>query len=297
MQLLSHRREPFREHIKNWQEHAIGQSMVYSHRSTEYTRETYPSALHFHDYYELVIYAGGNIRYVCESSSWLPKFGDIILIPPGKLHVSLIDSDETRYARYVFYFFPNAFDSLDGSPLLDFLSHPKQNQYFFSLTPKAMEELLQLLGQLDQAFERGTSADQALALAYTLQIFYLFNKPADRDERTDSYLPAHVTEIQHYLDEHFLEISSVSDVAAHFFYTREYISRLFKKYLNTTVADYVRKRRISYSQQLMESDLSLTDICFQSGFGSVSSFIRTFERVMGTSPKRYRHMQQDANSQ
>lgn len=293
MQLLSHRREPFREYIINWQEHAVGASMVYSHRSTEYTRETYPSSLHFHDYYELVIYVGGDIRYICENASWLPRFGDIILIPPGKLHMSMINNSATHYTRYVFYFFANAFDAVDAGALLHFIHQPEISQYYFSLSPKAMEELLMLLGQLDQAYARGTKEDQALALAYTLQVFYLLNKPADRSPRSDSYLPASVMEIQRYLDEHFLEISSVSDVAAHFFYSREYVSRLFKKYLNTTVADYVIKRRISYSQQLMETDLSLADICFHSGFGSVSSFIRSFKSIMGMSPSKYRRMQQE----
>ena len=64
-------------------------------------------------------------------------------------------------------------------------------------------------------------------------------------------------------------------------------------WLNTTVADYVLKRRISYSQQLMETDLSLADICFHSGFGSVSSFIRSFKSIMGMSPSKYRRMQQE----
>ena len=84
-------------------------------------------------------------------------------------------------------------------------------------------------------------------------------------------------------------VSTVAEVAEHFFYSREYVSRLFKKYLNTTVANYVLQRRIVYSQRLIETDMPLLDVCYQAGFGSTSSFIRAFQSVTGMTPSKYRH--------
>ena len=82
---------------------------------------------------------------------------------------------------------------------------------------------------------------------------------------------------------------AVAEVAEHFFYSGEYVSRLFKKYLNTTVANYVLQRRIVYSQRLIETDMPLLDVCYQAGFGSTSSFIRAFQSVTGMTPSKYRH--------
>lgn len=292
LKLLTHYRNAFASQlgIKNWHEHDIGTQMIYSHRSTEYDRSSYPVGMHFHDYYEIVIFIEGDIRYICERNSCLPSYGDVIIIPPGQMHMSMLNADSTRYTRYVFYLYPDVFDHVSGQSLLGFLFEDRGENFMISLKSSHMEELLELLGRLDNALTRDTEEDRTLAMAYTIQIFYLLNKPAKLSIRTDPYFPQNVLDIQHYLDEHYIEVSSVSDVAAHFFYSREYVSRLFKKYLNTTVADYVLNRRVSYSQRLMTTDLSLIDICFRSGFGSVSAFSRAFQRITGLSPSKYRKL-------
>lgn len=289
MKLLSHYRSAVNQHFSNWQEHDINEFMIYSHRSTSYTRENYPVGLHFHDYYELLIIEGGDVRYVCESTSYLPRYGDVILIPPGKLHMSMINADSTTYSRYVFYFYKHAFDALGCAALLDFLQRSEQeNRVVTSLGMRRMEELTALLSQLDTALKSDAPQERALMLGLILQIFYLLNKPAEERAQHEAYFPQNVLDIQHYLDAHFAEVSTVSQVAEHFFYSREYVSRLFKKYLNTTVANYVLQRRIVYAQRLIEANVPLLDVCYQVGFGSVSSFIRAFQSVTGMTPSKYR---------
>jgi len=73
--------------IVNWRENYLNDSLFYSFRSTSYNRETYPSSLHYHDYYELVVVEEGDIHYICEGITVLPQHGDIVLIPPRKLHI------------------------------------------------------------------------------------------------------------------------------------------------------------------------------------------------------------------
>ena len=148
MKLLSHYRSATNKHFSNWSEYDINENMIYSHRSTQYNRETYPVGLHFHDYYELLIVEGGDVRYICESASYLPRYGDVILIPPGKLHMSMINAESTTYSRCVFYLYDNAFDAIGCSPLLDFLHrHESSGQFFTSLKPRRMEELTALLAR------------------------------------------------------------------------------------------------------------------------------------------------------
>ena len=290
MKLLSHYRSARNLHFSNWREYDINENMIYSHRSTQYTRESYPVGLHFHDYYELLIMEGGEVRYVCENTSCLPRYGDVILIPPGKLHMSMINAESTTYSRAVFYLYGNAFDDIGCAALLRFLQKSENgSQFFTSLEPRRMEELSALLVRLDAALEKNLPEDRAFALGLVLQIFYLLGKPADESTHHEEYFPQSVLDIQHYLDTHFTEVSSVTEVAEHFFYSREYVSRLFKKYLNTTVSNYVLQRRIVYSQQLLEADAPLADACYQTGFGSMSSFIRSFQNIVGMTPTQYRH--------
>ena len=93
MKLLSHylqNKNAPRHEIVNWENVQINDSLFYSARSTRYDRNTFPSSLHSHDYYELVIFSEGEINYVCESSVYSPRRGDVIIIPPGKFHMSRI---------------------------------------------------------------------------------------------------------------------------------------------------------------------------------------------------------------
>lgn len=288
MKLHSYRKTVAHQTPMNWREYYINDQMIYSPRSTHYTRATFPESLHFHDYYEILLFLEGDIRYICETNTFLPQRGDLLVVPPGCLHTSRINADKTLYTRHVFYLYPSAFDAYQGGALLDFLQADHGRPFLSALKGTELEQVMSLLDQLDATLLSSAQDDKALSQALIIQLFHIFNRQARRDIRFDAYFPQNVVEIQKYLDEHFTEVSTVSEVATHFFYSREYVSRLFKRHLNTTVADYVLKRRISHSQLLIASGLPLIDVCFQSGFGSVSTFIRAFRNITGMTPSVYR---------
>ena len=200
--------------------------------------------------------------------------------------MSYINAEQTRYERYVFYFQPQAFEELQAPALMRFGDYA--GGYAYILTSKRKAQLLSLLTQLDEALARGDEASAALSRGLVLQLLYLFGEPDGHAAGPTLQLPARAREVQEYLDEHFREIRSVTEVADHFFYSREYLCRMFRAGMNTTVSEYLLKRRVSCAQQMMTTDLTLTEICFRSGFGSVSAFIRAFEQIMGMSPSRYR---------
>ena len=284
MILHSYRKKTFST-SPNWVNYPIGEDMVFSHRITEYNASTFPESLHFHDYYELVIYMSGQIRYICENKTLLPEPGDIILAAPLMMHTSTL-SKQSRYDRYVFYLYATAFDAFGGGPLTGFLQ--SAGGPYIYLKAARRPELFALLGQAEQALKEGGAGSGAVALSYVVQLFALINSHAADSTKKDPHFPKSVLEIKRYIDEHFMQIQSVSQVAEHFFYSREYVSRLFKRYLNTSVNDYLQKRRITWCRQQLETALPINDICYQAGFRNMSSFIRTFSALTGMPPSRYR---------
>lgn len=275
--------------IMNWRENYVNDSLFYSCRSTQYDVSTYPASLHYHDYYELVIFVEGDIHYICEDHSYRPSCGDVLLIPPRRLHMSMIAAQSTRYTRHVFYLYPDAFDSMGCSTLTGFLKSDAGGLCRTSLGADSRQELFSLLARLDRALQHPqNSLDRALALGIILEIFYILNTGRFEAHAVDACLPQNVRDIQHYIDENFAHIDSVADLASHFYYSREYVSRLFKQHFNTTVSDYIMKRRVASSQRLIEQGAPLSEACFQSGFSSLSSFIRAFHSVAGMTPSAYR---------
>lgn len=276
-----------RETAVNWRENYLGESLFYSCRSTQYDRASYPSTLHYHDYYELVVFLEGQIRYICEAESFCPQPGDIILIPPGRLHMSMLEEEATLYRRHVFYLYPDAFAAYDGAALTDFLT--SADGVRLSLPPAERDEMLTLLERLDRALAADrASREHALAISLAMQAFYLFGDARAGAQSDAAYLPEAVAEIRRYLDAHFTEISSVAEAAEQLYYSREYVARLFRQYFNTTVSDYIRTRRVAYSRTLIAEGVPLSEVCFRAGFGNLSTFIRAFRAVTGMTPSQYR---------
>ena len=300
MKLISHYMEQrMKLHSKfvNWTNHVVGDGLLYSYRDTAYDRNTYPSDLHYHDYYELVIFEEGDIRYICDCGVCYPQYGDIILIPPGKFHMSAINCEKTNYKRHVFYLYPSAFDYIGHSSLTAFLPR-KDDEYIFSLNSlESKEKLMEALGRLKDLLGISPSPlEDALKLSYIIAVFYLLNQKECQVKKGMSSLPENILSLQHYIDRNFAEISSVSQIAEHFFYSREYVSRLFKKYFDTTISDYIMKRRISESQQLITNGVPLIDVAYQVGFGSFSAFIRAFRSVTNMTPSEYRKLRKELTS-
>ena len=291
MKLLSHylqnKNDP-RHEITNWENDLINDSLCYSCRSTVYDVNTFPSSLHSHDYYELVIFVEGEINYVCESSVYSPNRGDVIIIPPGKFHMSKLKGERTHYKRHVFYLYPNAFDAV-GASLADILIRTNEGVHFSLSSREREEELLTLTEKLSSALKkRGDGLSRALAFGYIIEIFCLLNRKDIRHSGESERLPENILALQQYLDAHYTEIDSVSEVAEHFFYSREYVSRLFKKYYDTTILDYIHKLRISKSRSLIAEGMPIIDVCYAVGFSSLSTFIRAFRTATDMTPSEYR---------
>ena len=299
MKLLSHYMEYQAKQnpkIANWENHIIGDSLSYSYRSTTYDRTTYPSNLHYHDYYELVIFEEGNINYICEGQIYHPQFGDIILIPPSKFHMSAINCESTCYKRHVFYLYPSAFDAIGHNSLTRFLTSTCDADMFTFNSLKSRQEFMDTAERLKEISQKSSSPlEDALRLSLIMHIFSLLNQKGCLSKSITLSLPENILKLQQYIDSNYSEITSISDIGKHFFYSREHISRLFKKYFDTSISDYIMKKRISESQSLIAQNLALIDVAYQVGFSSLSTFIRAFKSVTGMTPSKYHKLKKEAH--
>lgn len=65
--------------------------------------------------------------------------------------------------------------------------------------------------------------------------------------------------------------------------------RTFRATFGETPHRYLQRRRVERAMFLLRStDLSVTDVCFDVGFGSLGTFSRTFRAIVGASPVAYR---------
>jgi AraC-like DNA-binding protein len=65
--------------------------------------------------------------------------------------------------------------------------------------------------------------------------------------------------------------------------------RTFRATFGETPHRYLQRRRVERAMFLLvQTDRSVTEICFDVGFSSLGTFSRTFRAVVGSSPSEYR---------
>lgn len=97
-----------------------------------------------------------------------------------------------------------------------------------------------------------------------------------------------VNRMQEYIEAHLDEEITMEQLAAVSLYSPWYSYRLFREHTGMTVADYVRRLRLSKSaMRLKEENVRITDVALQMGFGSVDSYTRAFRREFGCTPMEY----------
>ena len=83
-----------------------------------------------------------------------------------------------------------------------------------------------------------------------------------------------------------LDVRAVARVAH---ISQAHFSRSFRAVFGETPHRYLQRRRVERSMFLLrETDRSVTDICFDVGFGSLGTFSRTFRQIVGETPSGYR---------
>lgn len=94
-----------------------------------------------------------------------------------------------------------------------------------------------------------------------------------------------------YLEQHYADTTlSLSSLAEVFQLTSSYISEYFKERTGLKYVEYLATLRITRAKELLLTapDMKIVDICPRAGFMNTETFIRTFKRLEGISPGRFR---------
>jgi len=188
---------------------------------------------------------------------------------------------EGWYERYVFYFREETFSDRT-STLLRFADRPEC--FSLRLPEESRGVLLRLLDALKQECEG--DCNLLLCRALAVQILAFVDRSGNEGASSVA-LPSSVVAIRRYIDGNFRTIDSVSEVAENFFYTREHLTRLFRRYYNISVSAYLIRCRLSEGARALEEGASVTRAASDCGFESLSAFTCAFRKEYGISPKEY----------
>lgn len=118
-----------------------------------------------------------------------------------------------------------------------------------------------------------------------------------KEEYPKFYLYKRIVQTKLFIDSHFAEKINLNDISDEALFSKFHFIRLFKSIYGKTPHQYLTQVRLDKAQGLLQRNHSVTDVCFQVGFDSLSSFTGLFKRVVKSTPSIYQKRFQERQRQ
>ncbi|AUD01915.1 helix-turn-helix domain-containing protein [Spirosoma pollinicola] len=109
-----------------------------------------------------------------------------------------------------------------------------------------------------------------------------------QDHYPKEQLTRQIIKSKQFIDSNFAESIDLDRIAEVAFYSKFHFIRCFKSLYGRTPNQYLTTVRIEKAKQLLQTDDSVTGVCYAVGFDSVTSFSALFKKSTGMTPSGYR---------
>lgn len=245
---------------------------------------------HFHPEYELVyIEAPEGTRHVGSHISTYYK-SDLVLIGAHIPHLNFDYGLQTDYRKVVLHLQSDfVHNNLSRIPELNsvqvLLDRAAKGVAFEGRIKKRVGERLFAL-EKENTFSRYLKLLDILnELAQTETYTLLHPQPvlnpygAKEQQR--------LQRIYAFVDTHYHRKIPLEEIAAHCYLTKEAFCRYFKNRTTYTFTAFLNRYRITHAKRDLLAGRSISDVCYSSGFESLSYFNRTFKKVTGETPSAF----------
>lgn len=254
--------------------------------------ENYPQ--HWHTPIEIIMPTVNTYTICLREHRVTLNTGDIIFICPGVIH----SLEAPAYGeRIIFQAEISMFHVLKETESVLSLISPIMT-ITASNAPKIHDKIKKLLLQIAQEYNENSMLFEASVYAKLLTMFVLIGRNyTENTERFDAgnqkqkeYTEKFIS-ICSYINEHCTEDLTLDKIAEIAGFSKYHFTRLFKQFTNITFYKYLNQKRIAYAERLLaDPEISITEVALQSGFSSLSAFIRMFKLIKQCTPTEFRNM-------
>ena len=248
--------------------------------------ETEISARHRHQYFEIFVVAKGTGIHIVNGVEQILNEGDLLFIRDFDIHdykeldgkpfefVNLAFSSEALYSMFTYLG-----ENFPSRALLNAKMPPRA-----SLIQPQKEALVYALLDLDRA-----ESVQERSLKFRGLLISVFTKYFLSFSDTEENIPAWLSALYGKMQKPENFILGTARLFALAGKSREHVSREFTIFYAVTPSDFILNLRLTYAANLLViSNLSITDVCFESGFENLSWFYKAFGEKFGKTPSKYR---------
>ena len=254
---------------------------------------TYP--LHKHNEIELnfVQKCTGARRIVGDSIETLGEY-DLALIGSGLEHVwEQAECTSSNIREVTLQFLPELFGEnfLNKRQLKSVHTMLDMAQYGIAFEMPAIMKVYGMLDEITHMQSGFYRVIKILTILYELSIDSNFHQLSSSSfshikVSADS---RRVQKVEEYINDNYgadIRLQTLADIVG---MTPTAFSRFFKLRTGKTISDYIIDIRLGIaSRRLVDTTMSIAEVCYDCGFNNVSNFNRIFKRKKGESPKLFR---------
>lgn len=205
------------------------------------------------------------------------KKGEAFLILPNEITYYQADQEEPwEYAW-------TAFDGNEAEKMLKLAGLRQENLVCKIHNLKECRNYL--VKMIDCYQNSGFHEYEMIGFFYLLFSTVAFTETSGRMEPEEGYLNKALT----FIRENYSYNINVTDIARYVGIDRTYLFKIFKKYENSSVKNYLIHYRMTAAKNMIKSTgYNMTEIALSCGFNDLPSFCRLFKQKEGITPTSYR---------
>ncbi|MDE1190610.1 MAG: AraC family transcriptional regulator [Arachidicoccus sp.] len=273
-------------------EPGFGNSFVYK-KYTEDLQNDYESVWHYHPELELVYINNGAGKRQIGSHLSHYRNGDLILVGSNLPHCGFTGTLKKDQSETVIQWKIDAF----GAGLFNIPEMKSVKQLFENAKGGIIfhGEDKRIIGAKIESIEEHDNCGKLIGLLDVLRMmavsenytilnaagFWLEAKVEDHNR---------INSVFNYVKENFRQQISLDEIAGHISMTPSAFCKYFKKVTRKTFVEFVNEYRLIHAAKLLhESNLGVSDICYECGFNNYSHFTKKFKEMSGKTPLHYRN--------
>ena len=227
---------------------------------------------------ELTYVDKGSLHSVADGRDILLEQGDLVIYAPGQWHMQYADVDMSpSYITITF--------DLAGSYPAELVNRK------FTIPQTAVPFLQRMLRELDRMDEFSSDMVICMLQLLLLELLREQTSPAGTKLRTTNAVNSEneiIRRAQQFISEHVREKLTVPLVARHVDVSPSYLTALFRKNLQISPGEYVRRIKLQESKQMIREDnMNFTEIAAALQYSTVHHFSRQFKDKFGITPTEY----------
>lgn len=232
---------------------------------------------HIHSDIEMVFMRKGTTKAFCNGEEYLLRPNDIFIAFPNQVHYYSDCSEDCDSLLLIMnpslvFGYTDIF--LERTPVCSVYTPTENDLYLYEIIELAFKES-QINPDKNVIFALATAVFGKLLKGYTFQDINSSN--------------ASISKILKYCAANFREDITVKDISREFNISESHISHTFNNKLKVTFSDYINSLRLIEAARLLrDKNLTITQISFMCGFGTIRTFNRVFYKHYGTTPSKYR---------